>query len=216
MAIDLANEAAPGASFSVTDGFKVERIYSVPRDQEGSWVALTVDDFGRLITSDQNGKLYRVTPPSISGHGIEIEPIDLMFQLGDREISIGRAQGLLVAFDSLYVMINAGNDSGFFRVRDTNGDDQYDQVELLRKMKGGGEHGPHAIVLSPDKRSLFVCAGNHTDEPNSERSLIPRNWDEDQLLPRQWDARGHAAGRLAPGGWTTGAKSAQTESASGR
>ncbi|MEC9095291.1 MAG: c-type cytochrome, partial [Planctomycetota bacterium] len=30
---------------------------------------------------------------------------------------------------------------------------------------------------------------------------IPRNWSEDHLLPRQWDARGHAAGKLAPGGW---------------
>ena len=30
---------------------------------------------------------------------------------------------------------------------------------------------------------------------------MPTNWSEDHLLPRQWDARGHAKGRMAPGGW---------------
>ena len=76
-AIDLASEAAPGSSFSVAEGFKVERLYSVPSETQGSWVSLTVDDFGRLITSDQYGKLYRVTPPSISGKETLVEPIDL-------------------------------------------------------------------------------------------------------------------------------------------
>ena len=44
-------------------GFKVDLIYNVPRDTQGSWVNLAVDPKGRLITSDQYGKLYRVTPP---------------------------------------------------------------------------------------------------------------------------------------------------------
>ena len=30
-------------------------------------------------------------------------------------------------------------------------------------MKGEGEHGPHSVQLSPDKKSLYVVAGNHTD-----------------------------------------------------
>ena len=190
-AIDLANEAAPGSDFSVAEGFKVERIYSVPRQKQGSWVSLTTDDKGRLLASDQNGKLYRVTPPSIGDGKLTVEPIDL---------DIGRAQGLLYAFDSLYVMVN-GNGMGFYRLRDTNGDDKFDDVQLIRAIKGGGEHGPHAIILSPDGKSIYICAGNHTEEPNAEKSLIPRNWDEDQLLPRQWDARGHAKDKLAPGGW---------------
>ena len=100
IAVDLASEAAPGSDFSVADGFQVERIYSVPSSTQGSWVSMTVDDFGRLITSDQNGKLYRVSPPSISGEDVIVEPIDL---------KIGRAQGLLCAFGSLYVMAH-GND----------------------------------------------------------------------------------------------------------
>ena len=48
-------------------GFRVELIYSVPRQTQGSWVNMTVDPKGRLIVSDQYGKLYRVTLPPISG-----------------------------------------------------------------------------------------------------------------------------------------------------
>ncbi len=115
------------------------------------------------------------------------------------------AQGLLCAFDSLYVVAfenkQAKRPAGLFRVRDTNDDDQYDSVELLRQFKGGSEHGPHAVILSPDKKSLYICAGNATSLPDPETSRVPLHWQEDQLLTRLPDASGHAAGRLAPGGW---------------
>jgi putative heme-binding domain-containing protein len=174
----------------------------VPRETEGSWVNLCVDNKGRLITSDQYGKLYRITVPAIGGKAEEtkVEAI----QIGEG-LSIGMAQGLLYAFDSLYVVVNSTNPkqltSGLYRVRDTNGDDQYDQVEKLREFGGGNEHGPHAVIPSPDGKSLYICAGNHTPLPNPEYSLVPRHWQEDYLLTRLWDAGGHAHGIMAPGGW---------------
>ena len=58
------------------------------------------------------------------------------------------------------------------------------KVEQLFPMKGGGEHGPHAIILAPDGKSLYLCAGNHTDLPELAKSRLPRHWGEDQLLPR--------------------------------
>ena len=154
---------------------------------------MTPDPRGRLIVSDQYGSLYRVTPGA-DAVATKVE------KLG---VDIGAAQGLLYAFDSLYVMVNgrAAEGSGLYRVQDTNGDDQFDSVKLLRKINGAGEHGPHAILLSPDGQSLYVCGGNHTDIPNPETSRVPRNWQEDQLLPRMWDAGGHAVGKMAPGGW---------------
>jgi hypothetical protein len=88
-----------------------------------------------------------------------------------------------------------------YRVRDTDGDDQYDSVEMLRQFDGEGEHGPHAVILSPDRNSLYVCAGNHTPIPKPERSRVPRVWQEDQVVPRLPDAGGHAVGIMAPGGW---------------
>lgn len=184
-------QATPADQIRLAQGFAAELLYSVPRS-EGSWVSLCVDGRGRLITSDQYGKLYRVSIPEAGKDGsvsVEEIPIDL-----------GMAQGLCWAFDSLYVMVN-GKGAGLYRVRDTDGDDQLDDVTLLRSIRGGGEHGPHAIVLGPDGKSLYICGGNHTEIPDPESSRLPRNWGEDQLLPRMWDAGGHAVGKLAPGGW---------------
>ncbi|MEX0791925.1 MAG: heme-binding protein, partial [Pirellulaceae bacterium] len=98
--------------------------------------------------------------------------------------------------------VNGGPGSGFYILEDTNGDDQYDKVTQAKAFQGGGEHGPHTLRLSPDGKSIYVVAGNHTKPPeNFDHSRVPANWDEDLILPRQWDARGHARGILAPGGW---------------
>ena len=50
--------------FELPPGFRVERLFTVLRDRLGSWVAITFDDEGRLIASDQgNHGLSRITPP---------------------------------------------------------------------------------------------------------------------------------------------------------
>ncbi|RUL89727.1 family 16 glycoside hydrolase [Tautonia sociabilis] len=181
-------------ALKVAEGFEVELLYSVPGQEQGSWVSMAVDPQGRLIVSDQYGKLYRVTPPPIGEPGgVVVEPID---------VELGEAQGLLWAFDSLYVMVNRGGkyESGLYRVRDTDGDDMLDSVEQLRALEGGGEHGPHAIVPSPDGDSLFVVCGNGTRLTEYDATRVPPVWGEDQLLPRMPDGNGFMANVLAPGG----------------
>ncbi|MGB7344388.1 MAG: c-type cytochrome [Pirellulaceae bacterium] len=180
------------ADANTLDGFQLEKLVQVPRSM-GSWVSLTSADNGTLIASDQ-GKagLYRITP-GVDGSETKVKklPVDL-----------SGAQGLLWAFDSLYAVVNGGDQSGLHRITDSDGDGELDHAEHLKFIAGGGEHGPHAVILSPDGKSLFVCCGNHTDLPSDiSGSKIPRNWGEDHLLPRRWDANGHAAGKLAPGGW---------------
>lgn len=199
-AIPFGNVKA-GASFASTDpdslivpeGFVVDLLYSVPKSTQGSWVSMCVDGEGRLICSDQYGSLFRVKPGE-SHEDTEVEKLD---------VEIGQAQGLLWAFDSLYVIVNgrAAQGSGMYRVRDTDGDDQFDEVKLLKRLNGGGEHGPHAIRLGPDGK-LYVIAGNHTQIPDGIAEDSPhRNWAEDLLLPRNPDGNGHATGRMAPAGW---------------
>ena len=56
-----AGQSSARLEVTVPDGFRVELIYAVPLDEQGSWVALTPDPTGRLITSDETGRLYRVT-----------------------------------------------------------------------------------------------------------------------------------------------------------
>jgi putative heme-binding domain-containing protein len=182
-------------AFNVLPGFQVELLYTVPKGSQGSWVSIAFDNKGRLIASDQGAKgLYRITPPPIGSQ--------LATRVEKLTAKITSAQGMLYAFDSLYISVNGGPGSGLYRARDTNGDDQYDEVKLLKKIQGGGEHGPHALRLSPDGKSIYLVAGNHTNPPEKfDSSRMKPNWSEDLLLPRQWDARGHARGKLAPGGW---------------
>src|SRR5262249_48675415 len=151
--------ATPIELIKVKKDFKVELLYSVPKDTQGSWVSMCVDPKGRLITSDQYGKLYRITPPPLGGNAestrVEQLPLDL-----------GEAHGLVWANDSLYVVNNEGrqpkkNPSGLYRVRSSKGDDVLDSKELLRRIPGGGgEHGAHAVLLGPDGKSLYVLCGN--------------------------------------------------------
>jgi putative heme-binding domain-containing protein len=186
--------ATPADAFRVPEGFQVELLYEVPANEQGSWVSLTVDPQGRLVACDQYGSLYRVT----ISEGTEpvVEKLD---------VGIGAAQGLLFAFDSLYVNVNDQSGKfagGIYRLRDTTGDDHYDKVEHIVPMNNGGEHGPHAMILSPDGKRIYFCAGNNTNIPEkAETYRVPQNWSEDHLLGRMPDARGHNANRMAPGGF---------------
>lgn len=192
-------------------GFQAEHLYSPSDNEQGSWVAMTFDDKGRLITSDQYGALYRSEIPSIGADDLtpKIEKLKIQTSemVADSILQIGYAQGLLYAFNSLYVMVNhRGNDelektSGLYRLQDTDNDDQYDTIKLLKALKGAGEHGPHSIVMSPDGQSLHVIAGNHTDLPEMQAYRLPKVWKDDNLFPQIKDPRGHANSRGAPGGW---------------
>ena len=175
----------------VPDGFKIEKIFQVPRSM-GSWVSLATGPQGRLYASDQDGAgIFMITPGNQ----------DVPTKVEKLPVQLSGAQGLLWAFDSLYAVVN-GRGSGLHRLHDTDGDGLVDSDEFCMPLQGAGEHGPHAVILSPDTKSLYVIAGNHTKLPSKVAgSKIPQNWNEDHLLPRRWDANGHAAGILAPGGW---------------
>jgi putative heme-binding domain-containing protein len=195
---NIAMEGAKPSATAPTEltllpGFKAELLYSVPKATQGSWVSMAPDDKGRLIVSDQSGPLYRVTP----GPGEEETKVEMI------DLVIGHAQGLLYTHGALYVVVNgsAAQGNGLYKVRDTNADDLFDEVTLLKKFDGGGEHGPHAVRLGPDG-ALYVIAGNFTKPPADYDLLSPhRNFAEDHLLKRNPDGNGFATGVMAPGGW---------------
>ena len=190
----FSTSATPADRIKTLKDFKVELLYSVPKDEQGSWVNLCADPRGRLIVSDEKGSLYRVTPPSPGAKGkLKVERIP---------IELGQAHGLLWVGDVLYVVVN-GDDktyqSGLYRARDTNGDDQLDKVEFLHELDLSGEHGPHAVLLAPDGKSLYVLCGNKTPPVKTDRSRVPHVWDEDQLFPRIYGV-GFMKGTPAPAG----------------
>jgi len=184
-------EMVGGSNLRLAKDFKIEMLYTVPRETEGSWVAMCVEPKGRLIVSDQNGALHRVTLPTSPGGAVKTEKIGL---------DIGGAHGLLHAYGSLYVAVNEGSKPhGVYRVQDTDGDDRYDKVELLRQVDASGEHGIHSLVPSPDAQSIYVVIGNQSTLTEMAVSRPPRNWGEDQLLPRL--TTGFMDGSYAPQGY---------------
>ncbi len=197
VSVKTGNTATPINRIKAAKGFQVELLYSVPSEVHGSWVNLCTDNKGRLIVSDQFGKLYKITPPQ-PGNTLaqtDIKPLN---------VDIRAVNGMVWAFDALYVGVNDYErkiPSGLYRITDSDGDDELDKVEMLRAMEARGDHGVHAVVPSPDGKSLFLITGNSTKPTQlASNSQVPKVWGEDHLLPSFPDGRGHNRGVLAPGG----------------
>jgi putative heme-binding domain-containing protein len=214
-------KATAAESLKVLKDFKVELLYSVPKNKQGSWVNMCVDPKGRLIVSDQNGPLYRITPAAFdqrkeriaalkNGPSGSLPPTRRTKEtkVQKLDLPLGGAHGLLWAFDSLYVMVNEdvkiGSDKpkrGLHRARSKDGGDTFEKPEFLHPIEGGGEHGGHAVLLGPDGKSLYVVCGNMTKMVSPlAGSRVPKLWGEDHLLPRMRDGNGFMAGVLGPGG----------------
>ncbi len=182
-------------------GFDAELLYEVPPAQ-GSWVAMAFDPKGRLIVSDQDDKgVFRVTLPKEGAPAstVEVESLKgfpyLPIDWGRRRV--GGALGFLYAFDSLYM----SSMKGFYRIRDTDGDDTFDEFTLLRKLGVGYEHSAHSIIVSEDGEALYLVSGNHSPLPEGVPSLQPPVWQQDSLLAAMPDPMGHAVGIRPPAGW---------------
>ncbi len=196
----------------LSPGFHAEHLYSPGENNQGSWVAMTFDNKGRMIACDQYGSLYRITIPPVgydtTKEKVKVEELDIKIAGDTAKMKIGFAHGLLYAFNSLYVMVNDEGDtslerkSGLYRVQDTDNDDQYDKITLLKALDGEGEHGPHTVVLSPDKKSLYIIAGNFTKIPDmDDYKSPPAKREIDNLLPLIRDPNGHDNTVNTHAGW---------------
>ena len=164
-------------------------LYSVPREEQGSWAVLAVDDEGTLYASDERDRgIFRITLNHAEDHPT--------VEVGKLPVELSGAQGLTWAFGHLYAHVNGG---GLFRIKAGREGGPLDTVENLGGPKRGGEHGNHAVKPTADGKGLYLVAGNFTPPPEPASGVV--NWAEDLLLPRQWDARNHAKGVMAPGGW---------------
>ncbi len=177
-------------TLSVMDGFEVEKIYDVDKKTEGSWVSMCFDDKGALFVSDQYGSLFK----------LEIKEGKVVSK--KRIESMGHAQGICWAYGSLYIVSSNKQKPGVYRLTDTNGDEAFDEQELILPIVGGGEHGTHGLIKDPNSKNkgLYFVVGNHTGPPKEASHVSNKNWAEDTLHPHMNDASGHAVGKKAPGG----------------
>lgn len=101
------------------------------------------------------------------------------------EDSLLECRGLLFAHDGLYATAN--NSKGIYRLRDTDGDDTFDEVTLLRKLEGGVGHGRNNLALGPDGM-IYVTCGNNVQVPKDVAATSPyKNYGLDRLLPCAWN-----------------------------
>jgi len=191
-------EAASPDSLDTLPGFKVELVRTADPATEGSWISIARDPKGRLLLGAEHGEpISRLTLKD--GQVVNAEIL---------KIPLTEVMGMLFAFDSFYIdgrgKAADGRDVfGLWRCRSTHGDDEYDQVELLREWKNGsGDHGAHAILLNPDKKHLNVLCGNFVEIPEDVLPSSPhRNYADDLALPRAEDSYGFHAGGKPPGGF---------------
>ena len=158
-------------------GFEVDLLRTATKE-EGSWVSVEFDDKGRLLIGREGPGILRMTlPKSLFGR----PTMDVV------NTELNECRGLLWAYDSLYA--NANNSKGFYRLRDTTGDDQFDEVTLLKKTGGTVGHGRNSIALGPDG-FIYLSHGNDVLLPK-DFSPCPqstyRNYAQDQLLPCDWN-----------------------------
>lgn len=196
------NTATPVDRIKVPEGFQVELLYSVPGGDQGSWVALANDDQGRVYASDQYGDLYRFSPPAAGGE-LKEEDVEKV------PVNIRAINGMVFAFGALYAGVNDYEQemrSGLYRISDSDGNDELDKVELLKAFESKSDHGVHAVLPTPDGKSLYLITGNNAVieggpvAGTSDASPVTKAWGDDHLLPRMPDGRGHNRHVLAPGG----------------
>lgn len=165
------NGKRDSSRFTVASGFRIEQ--AADANLTGSIVNLTFDCKGRPMVSRERGPVVILEDKNGDG------TYDHAKTLSDR---ITNCQGLLAYDEQTYYLVGEYCDAdldtivnlpqserrggrrtitGLFRLRDSDGDDAADAIELLHEVRGGiGEHGPHAILAGMDG-FLYFCLGNH-------------------------------------------------------
>lgn len=183
---DQAGALTSAATISAPQGFKVELLHAAT-EEEDSWVGMAFDDKGRVIVAMEDKGLLRM---ALGKDRVkEVEVIN-----GELE----ECRGLLWAHGALYA--NANDSKGFYRLRDTTGDDQLDEVRLLLETSGGVGHGRNHLRLGPDGL-IYLVHGNDVELPGQVKFDSPyRNQGEDQLIPNPWDREWHKHDGRVPTG----------------
>ncbi len=150
-ALGSSADADP-SRFLIADGFEIKRIRSA-RPDEGSWVSLAFDPTGRMIIAREKQGLLRLTFDS------DFERVQRVELVND---SLLECRGLVFADGALYA--NANNSKALYRLRDTNGDDQFDDVRLVFASQGGVGHGRNDLAVGPGGR-IYSIHGDSVSPP---------------------------------------------------
>lgn len=182
------NLATRAELLAAPPGFQVELLRSA-QSNEGSWVAMAFDPKGRVIIAREDRGLLRLT----------LAPDRAVTRVETINTNLLECRGLLFAYDALYA--NANNSKALVRLRDRDGDDQFEEIKVLRHTPGGVGHGRNQLALGPDG-FIYSIHGDDVGLPtNGVSASSPlRHYAEDRLLPCAWDKHLFNAGASMPYG----------------
>lgn len=164
------SESTAAAMFRLPPGFVIERLRSA-LPEEDSWIAMAIDDRGRIIVAREVQGLLRMTLPEGEGEPLRVEVINE---------DVAEVRGMVAAGDSIFLNSNRHNlrreprdrTGGLVRLRDTTGDDRFDEVTWLGERTDTGGHGRNDLTLGPDGM-LYLIGGDSVSVPTNAVNLVP-------------------------------------------
>ena len=177
--------------FDSKEEFEVQQV--VASELTGSLIAMTFDEFGRILASQEGG------------------PLLLMFDTNNDRIpdkvktycdKVKNCQGILALNGDVFVTADGPSGPALYRLSDKDRDGVLEDVRALIKFKCEiSEHGAHGLVFGPDGL-IYVLLGNcgAVDGVYDPSSPHRDFYEGDLVQPRYEDPAGHAVGVKAPGG----------------
>lgn len=184
----LRAAVTPQTNVTAPPGFVVELVRAA-RPEEGSWVSFAFDPRGRPVIAREDRGLLRLTLPTNATAAASVETF---------ATNLLECRGLLFAHGALYA--NANNSKGLYRLRDRDGDDHFEESELLRATAGGVGHGRNDLALGPDG-FIYSIHGDDVRVPEDAASTSPFcALAPGGLLPCAWENHLYGSGVTPPGG----------------
>lgn len=186
-----ARDTDQAERFRISREFEVQRVVSA--EDTGSIIAMSFDEFGHIIASQEGGPLLLV---------YDSDDDDIVDKVRPYCDQVKNVQGILAINGRVYVTGDGPEGPALYRLMDKDHDGKLEDVHTLFRFEGElGEHTAHGITLGPDGW-IYVVIGNHTKPLVTFAANSPYHdsYEGDLVQPRLEDPSGHAAGRKAPGG----------------
>ena len=155
-------EALDGETASLSPlppGFEIEKVRDAA-EGEDSWVSLAIDPKGRLLIGKEQKGILRLT---LSGDGGEVVAVETV------EDTLKECRGLAWSGDTLYA--HANNSKALYTLRDTDGDDQFDETTLIQSTVGGPGHGRNDLALHGG--AIHLITGDDIEVPADSPRRAP-------------------------------------------